>query len=439
MKLTLVELANSLADSFFPGLLKLLDDSDLRVREVAIKGVRYLADQLGSELGEEHEKLIPALARNLGRSMQNQVGPEAKLNLSVVASCCDALEALVDGMKAEDVQSYVHELVPHLISLFGHSDHKIQLAAIAAVGTMAVSADRDFMPYFQNTVNALSRFLTFKEGDVELTLRSIACDTMGNLAIAVGPETFQPFVDRMMTTTVDGMSLGSPRLRETAFLFWSDMAKVYKDGFKPFIPGIAGSLLESLEQEESAVNIELGAEAVDLVGKEVKVGGTHVKVAAATDDSDMDEDDENDNDSDWDDEAFGTSQAVYEKEVAIECMANIIVFAPKEYFPYLQKSIDKLCSLLHHEYLQKAAVVALYRIYGALWDLQDESQKKWQPGLPIKVQPNNMLAKLAPLITPQSLIVWGESDDRYVLPFFLLIKPIYFDDTTFVIPAHSDA
>ena len=413
--------------SIFPGLMKLLDDPDLHVREAAVKSVRNLADQLADDLGKEHEKLVPALARNLGRSMQNQTGPEAKLNLSIVASCCDALEALVDGMDAGDVQPYVHELVPHLINLFAHTDHKIKVAAVGAVGSMAVSVQKDFMPYFQSTVRALSPFLSFKEGDDELTLRSIACDVMGSLAIANGPE-FQPFVDSMMSTTVEGMSLGSPRLRETAFLFWGDMVKVYKDEFKPYLPGIAERLLECLEQEESSVNIELGAEAVDLVGKEVRIGDAKVKVAAATDDSDMDEDGEtDDDDSGWEDEFGGTNQVAFEKEVAIECLANIVVAAPKGYFPYLEKSVDKLCSLLNHELevVQKAAVSALYRIYGALWDLQDESQKDWQPGLPVKVQPNNMLAKLAPLFTPQSLVIWAETDERYVQSNFFFATPIY--------------
>ena len=402
--------------SFLPGVLRLLQDSVLRVREAAVKGVRELAENLADDLSKEHEALIKALSANLSRSVQNQTGPDAKLNINVISACCDALEALFDGMDGEDVTPYVHELVPHLVSLFAHPENTIKKAAIGAVGSMAISSKGEFLPYFQDTVHALTPFLTLTEGDEELTLRSIACDTMGNLAQAVGPDTFKSFVEPMMNTTVEGMSLGSPRLRETAFLFWGDMFKVYQADFNSYLPGITEKLFECLDQEESTVTFELGSEAADLVGKEVNIAGTKVKVAAATDDdSDMDEvNGVDDDEDDWDD-ITGTSQVALEKEVAIECLGNICVATPKAFMPFMEKGVFKLCAALHHEFegIRKSAVVTLYRIYGALWEAQeDESEKMWEPGLPSRRQEGDSLASLAKLVTPQSLIVWAEADER---------------------------
>ena len=404
--------------SFLPGVVRLLQDPILRVREAAVKSVRELAENLTEDMSQEHEILIKALSANLNRSIQSQTGLDAKLNVNVIACCCDALEALVSGMEAEDVTPYVRELVPHLVSLFAHPQHKIKKAAIGAVGSMAVSSERDFLPYFQDTVRALTPFLTLTEDDEDLALRSIACDTMGNLAEAVGPETFKSYVEPMMTTTLEGMSLGSPRLRETAFLFWSDMFKVYQADFNSYLPGITEKLFECLDQEESAVTLELGSEAADLVGKEVSIAGTKVKVAAANDDdSDMDEVDgvgANDDDEEWDD-VTGTNQVAFEKEVAIECLGNICVATPKAFLPFVEQGVLKLCAALHHEYegIQKAAVVTLYRIYVALWEAQDNpSDKKWEPGLPPKRREGDSLVSLAKLITPQSLVVWAETDER---------------------------
>ena len=403
--------------SFLPGVLRLLQDPVLRVREAAVKSVRELAENLAEDLSKEHETLFKALSANLSRSIQSQTGADAKLNISVIASCCEALEALVDGMDAEDITPYVHELVPHLVSLFSHPEYKIKKAAIGAVGSMALNSEKEFLPFFQDTVRALTPFLTLTEGDEELTLRSISCDTMGNLAQAVGPDTFKSYVEPMMTTTVEGMSLGSPRLRETAFLFWGDMFKVYEADFDSYLPGVMQKLFECLDQEESTVTFELGSEAADLVGKEVNIAGTKVKVAAATDDdSDMDEvvPADGDDDDEWDD-ITGTSQVAFEKEVAIECLGNICVATPKAFVPFMEILVGKLGSALHHEYegIQKSAVVTLYRIYGALWEAQeDESAKMWEPGLPSRKNEGGALASFAKHVTPQSLVVWAETDER---------------------------
>lgn len=191
-------------------------------------------------------------------------------------------------------------------------------------------------------MNSLSDYVRIKDSEEELDLRCTTCDAMGAMASAVGAKPFQRYVRPLMEATEEGLHLDHPKLRETSFLFWGNMAKVYKDEFKPFLEGVVKAIFESLESEESELEVELGEEAADLAGKEVTIGGKKVKVAAfsedelvaASDIEDLDgmEDDGDDDDSDWDDLQAVTAVA-QEKEIAVEVVGDILTHVTRPYIP----------------------------------------------------------------------------------------------------------
>ena len=433
---------------FFPAALRLLDDPVLGVREAALSGIRLLADQLAEDMGKEHQKLIPALAKNLDRAMQGLRGPDAKVNLGIVTASCHAIDSLVEGLERDDVKVYLPELVPHLSRLFSHPDMKVKSATIGAIGSIALCAKEDFLPYFEETMNALAGYVQIKDSTEELDLRCMACDTMGNIALAVGSEPFQRYVIPLMNSTEEGLHLGHSRLKETSFLFWGDIAKVYEENFKPFLPGVVKALFESLEQDEVSTEVELGQEAADLVGQEVVIAGRKVKVAAAeaengdaTDNMDgLDEDDEDDDD--WD-EVTGVTAVALEKECALESLGHVIAHTKGEYLPYLEKSIEIILPLVENAYegVRRAAITTLFRAYASLWNLQNEESERWQPGLPLKVQPTEDLRKLGEVVITATLAVWQGEDDRYVKSHWLQVMFCFLQlmmTHMSLIPAHSD-
>ena len=434
---------NTQLKSYLPSMIRLLDDSNLYVREVALSGVRTLADQLAEDMAKEHERLVPALARNLDRAMQELNGRDAKVNLGIVISSCSAIDSLVTGLEPEQIKPYLPELVPHISHLLSHPDMKIKSSAIGAIGSIALSAKSDFLPFYEQAMNDLSEYVQLKESVDELDVRGVTYDAMGNIAIAIGAEAFQRYVIPMMQATEESLKLGHPRLKESSFLFWGDMVKVYEDNFKTFIPGVTNALFECLEQEESSVEVELGEEAVDLVGQEVVIAGRKVKVAGASsengiDDNGMKSEDENDDsDDEWDDVTGATAIAM-EKEIAIEVLANIVSFTKGEFLPYLEKSVELLMSMLHNAYegVRRAAISALFRTYASSWNLQEEKMKTWQAGLPVKVSPNQDIVKLGELVITATLALWPTEDDRYV-PWMTCNSSshLIYDDTTFVNPS----
>ena len=403
--------------------MRLIDDNDPKVRRAAMEGVMRLADELPEELGKEHKKLMPTLVKQMDLAMKNISGPDDKQNLNIIKTSVTCIDVVVEGLDSEDIKPYLSELMLRLSKLFSSDIFRIKIAAISATGAIAACAKEAFLPYFEQTMNSLSAYVEIKDGTEELDLRSSTCDAMGSMAFAVGPKSFQRYVQPLMQATDEGLHLDHPQLKETSFLFWSMMAKVYKDEFKPFLEGVLKALFESLETEESELEVDLGDEAEDLAGKEVIIGGKKIKVSALTEDDIAAVDDIEDLDDevaaagsdDWDDLDIVTAVA-QEKEVAVEVLGDILTHTTQSYIPYMEKTIEVVVPLLEHSYegVQKAAISTLFRAYTAVWDLQPDSMKNDAPGLPMDPEPSPQIKKLGEIIMTGTLAIWQEEEDRYV-------------------------
>jgi importin-4 len=406
-----------------PMVLKLLHDPEIKVRQAALHGVTRLADDLAQDMNKAHADLVPALLKNLESALiESKSETEKKTGLEMVIATCTALEALIDGMETETIEAYAPSLVPHLGRLFSHPDYSVKAAAAGAMGSIAGAAEEGFLPYFEPTMKELSQYVSIKDSPDELVLRAAVCDTMGRMATAVGGPAFQPYVEPLMQASEEALHLDHPRLRETSYILWSTMAKLYKEDFTPFLDGVVKGLYESLEQEESDLEVELGEEASDLIGKEIVVEGKKIKVTAATDDEIEDVDpmeDDDDDDDDWDDLNTVTAVAM-EKEISVEVLGDIITHTGQKYIPYLEKSLEIVVALTDHSYegIRKASFGTLWRAYASLWELMEaHSGEKWKPGIPLKVQPSQELVKLGEVVATATMQVWGDDVDRYFFMF----------------------
>jgi len=430
-----------------PLTLKLLEDPEAKVRRAALDCVMRLSEDLPEDMGKEHQKLIPAVVKHLDIAMKSLSGPSDEKNMDIIKASCNAIDTLVDGFEEGAAKPYLPELVPRLSRLFSHPEFKVKGSAIAAMGSVAASAKEDFLPYFEQSMNALSEYVRIKDGEDDLSLRATTCDAMAYIATAVGPKPFQRYVVPLMEATEEGLHLDNPKLRETSFLFWGTMAKVYKGEFKPFLMGVIKGLFESLAAEETDLEVNLGDGAKDLEGQEVTIAGKKVKIASFNEDelaaaSDFDDmsDLDGEEDDDWD--GFTTVTAVaQEKEIAVEILGDILTHVTQDYLPYFEKTVETVLPLVDHPYegVRRAAISTLCRAYGTVWELQAEEGGKWQPGLPLQKQPSNEIKKLGEIIMTAMLAVWQDEEDRYVF-----LSPM--DSLAFLqmmtylslIPAHSD-
>jgi hypothetical protein len=428
-----------------PMVLHLLEDPELKVRAAALNGVARLADDLAEDVGKEHARLIPAMIKNFDLAASNVKGDDDdERNLSIVRGSCHAIDSLIEGLEPEDAGKYVPELVPRFSKLFHHEDLKVKSAAIGAVGSIASAAEKSFIPFFEQTMNELSPYVRIKDSQDELDLRGVTCDSMGKIASAVGPQPFEPYVLPLMEASEEALHLDHPRLRETSYILWSTMAKVYEEGFAKYLPGAVKGLQDCLEQEETGLDVELGEEAAELLGDEVVVQGRKVKIGSASDDDDdsdlneaaMDDDEEDD----WDD-LEGVSAVAMEKEIAAEVFGDIITHTRREYIPYMESTVTKLLELVDHSYegIRKAALGTLWRTYACLFGMAEgDGMTKWQPGLPLAVNPPDELKKLGNLVMTATMTIWQDEMDRYVYSLFPSTLPAKMTQLS-LIPAHSDA
>lgn len=418
-----------------PLVLHLLEDPDTGVRSAALNGVARLADDLAEDMSKEHARLIPALIKNFDLALQGMRNAKAgtqehELNTHILKASCMAVDSLIEGFEQEDAALYVNELVPRFAMLFEHDDHKVQMAAASAVGAIASGSESAFQPYFEKTMQSLGRYIGIKDSEAELELRAIVLDTLGKIASAVGAEAFQQFVQPLMQSSEEGLHLDNQRLKETSYILWSTLARVYEENFEPFLQGVVKALLEGLEQDETDAEVQLGAEASDLIGQEVTIAGKKIRVAGANGKNEDDEDDEDaivqalmegadDDDDDWDDLGAVTAVAM-EKEIAVEVIGDVLTHAKSKYLPYMQQTIEVVLPLLDHSFegVRKSAVGTMWRAYACLWGLaEDNGMQKWRPGLPLKVKPTEDLEKLADLLMKGTLALWEEEMDRYVVCF----------------------
>ncbi|KAL9102305.1 MAG: hypothetical protein Q9163_002523 [Psora crenata] len=409
----------------FPLILRLLEDSEVKVRRAALDGVMRVAEELPEELGKEHQKLLPSLVKHMDVAIKNLSGSDDKINLDIIKASCNSIESVVDGLACSDIKPYLSELMPRLSQLFSHPHLKTKGAAIGAAGAVGAAAKENFLPYFESTMNALSGYVEIKDNTEELDLRSMTVDAMGSMALAVGPKAFHSYVRPLMQATDEGLHLDHPKLKETSFLFWATMAKVYGDEFKPFLQGVVKALFECLDTEESDLEIDLADEASDLAGKEITIGGRKIKIAALADDElaaadeieDLDGQTAEGSDDDWDDDMDVVSALVQEKEIAVEVLGDILTHTTKDYLPYMEKTIEAILPLAEHSYdgIQKAALATLFRAYAAVWEVQADNIKKWKPGIPVEIEPSEQVKKLGDIIMAATLAIWLEQEDRAVV------------------------
>lgn len=407
--------------SVLPILYALLEDSDVNVRKAALQTTARLADDLPDDITKQHDTLMPLLIKNLTAAMSAYNGEDEGPSIDIMKSGTSAIDAVVDGMDAADAVPYLDKLAPFLQKLFKHPDFKIKALAAGALGSLASTVEAPFLPYLADSMNAMQEYIVKKENEDELELRASCTDAMGEFAVAVGAAEFKDYVQPLMRTSEEALHLDHSRLKESTYILWGSLAKVYEEDFAPFLGGVVKGLFECIDQEEADLEVELGDSAKDLLGKEVTIAGRKVKVAAPESDDEDDDGDiedvqigDDDDDSDWGDLATVTPLAL-EKEIAIEVIGDLASNTKTAYLPYIEKTIEKILPLTEHSYenVRKATLSTLHRAYAALYDISEESGQiqKWKPGLPLQIEPTNELKKFGEVLMAATLNVWPEEED----------------------------
>lgn len=422
----------------FPVVFQLLNDPEPKVRQATLHGVARIAESLGEDISKQHQQVMPLLLKNLQSTMQEWKGEESGPVIDIMKAAISALDAVVDALGEGDVVQYQNDVVPNLHKLIKHPDFKVKALTASALGSIASSAGEAFLPFFDESMHLMQDYVTMKDSEDELELRACVTDAMGEMSTSAGPEHFKNYVEPLMRASEEALQLGHSRLKESTYLFWGSMSKVYGEDFTPFLDGIVKGLFACLDQEETDLEVDLGEAAKDLIGQEVTIAGRKVRVAGDEDDdhdtSVLDEsnieDVDIDGEDDWED-LTAVGPLALEKEVAVEVIGDIITHAKKAYLPYFEKTIEQILPLCEHPYegIRRSTISTLHRAYAALWQVCEESgrMQKWVPGKAMgMIEPPDELKKLTEILVTATIKMWEDEEDRYIynyFPFYYLFQP----------------
>lgn len=413
-----------------PTVVNLLLDSDLKVRHAALVGVIHLAEEMVDEMASHHEQILSAVLKNLEAA--SQAGNEKK-NVAIIRCACGALDTFGDGADTKIMAQYGPNLIGPMVKLLDHDDFGVRAGAASALGAIASAMADDFKPYFENVMKALGKFVMIKDTEEAMNLRSATCDSLGRIATSVGPAAFQPYVMDLMKASEEALHLDNPRLKETSFILWSNLSKVYQEDFGHFLDGVFKGLYASLDLEEEEIDLP-GVDVSQLNEGSIVIGGKRIKVKAPSNEQDLTiatggEEDEDEWDNIEDIEDIGGVTAVsLEQEIALDVLGDVISNScnSDNLETYTEQTINKVTPFAEHSYegCRKSAVSTLWRTYTRVFQVWEKNAGiKWTAGMAANQTPPPSIISIAKALHNCTSGIWAGDDDRYVNSRFISLFP----------------
>ncbi|KAL1684221.1 armadillo-type protein [Schizophyllum commune] len=371
--------SNNHMEEIWPAVELGLQDKDAKVRKAACIAVSCLCQWLEDNCIEKHAVLVPAMMDLIN-------DPETQ------AAACTALDSLLEILTSV-IDQYLPLIMDRLASLLTAPNvpGRVKSVVTGAIGSAAHAAKERFLPYFDGTMSQLRQFAslgsqavalgshsvdTIDAGDLEL--RGIAMDAIGTIAEAVGKEKFRPWFPEMMQRAVEGAQMlngaagGRNSLRECSFLFFGVMARVFGEEFAQYLEGTVKMLLDSLSQDESALDVEEGTVSVADAANAFNAG-TSPSTAISVSDGMGGEEETDIKDLE---KLLETNSAVaIEKEIAADSIGTLFAATRGHFLPYVEQCTMELTELCNHYYegVRKSAVDSLLEIVRTFFDISQES------------------------------------------------------------------
>ena len=229
-----------------------LHDNSIIVKAAALKCLAILGESLKDAVAEYYETLMQPIISII----------DSTDKILVYKFATYALDTLIEYMASDAIKNYIEPLMNKLFHMLDSAQSSsLKSAIVSAIGSVAYASGKYFIPYFQNSIQLLEKFIAnisvtegMTEDDIEL--RAQTFENISSMARAVGSEAFGPYAEPLMNASYSAIQSDNSRLREAGFAFISNMAKVYGEQFASFLPKIIPEIQKCLEQDEFQLNTE---------------------------------------------------------------------------------------------------------------------------------------------------------------------------------------
>ena len=233
-----------------------LNDQSIIVKAASLKCLAILGESLKDAVAEHYEVLMQPIITII----------DSTDKILVYKYATYALDTLIEYMASDAIKNYIEPLMNKLFHMLDSAQSSsLKSAIVSAIGSVAYASGKYFIPYFQNSIQLLEKFIAnmndiegMSEDDIEL--RAQTFENISSMARAVGSDAFGPYAEPLMNASYSAIQSDNSRLRESGFAFISNMAKVYGEQFSSFLPKIIPEIQKCLEQDEFQMNMDDDAE-----------------------------------------------------------------------------------------------------------------------------------------------------------------------------------
>lgn len=221
-----------------PPVLAAVQDSEFYVRECACFALGQFSEYCQPEILHYYDKVLPVIFQALDDPRPTMQG-----------TSCYVLEYFCENLQPEILKPYLAALMNKLVVLIQSSQKGTQEMALSAIAATAVAAEHEFLPYTEGICTILRQLLFHSEPNM-FPIRGRALDCLGHIAVALGEQSFAPYFEMGMQSTIQGLQLNNELLKEHSFVFIANISKVNGKNFSSYLSGLIPGILEVIQESE---------------------------------------------------------------------------------------------------------------------------------------------------------------------------------------------
>ncbi|KAG0485277.1 hypothetical protein HPP92_009356 [Vanilla planifolia] len=220
---------------------------------------------------KDHEQMVKGAASFALGQFAEHLQPEILSHSTAVLPCIrDALDDASEEVKeksyyalaafcedmGEEILPYLDPLMGKLVATVQSGPRNMQETCMSAIGSIAVAAEKAFIPYAEKILNLMKNFMVLT-ADEDLRSRTRATELVGIVALAVGRHRMEPILQPYIQEAISGFALDYSELREYTHGFFSNMAELLGDGFSQYLSHVIPLAFSSCYLDDgSAIDID---------------------------------------------------------------------------------------------------------------------------------------------------------------------------------------
>ena len=232
------DVIKTILNQIVPKLVQSTQDPEYFVRECACFALGQFSEHCQPDILYHHQLILPAIFKVLEDEKP-----------SVQSTSCYVLEMFSENLQPETMRPMLPLLVEKLVRLLQIGQPSTKEMALSALAASSVAAELDFLPYAESCCKIIAP-LMFETDMNMFSLRGRALECWGHIGLAIGKDNFHRYFDTGIQSAMQGIELDDVSLKEFAYVYFANSAKVMTNAFDPSLKQLVEHLLTVIQESE---------------------------------------------------------------------------------------------------------------------------------------------------------------------------------------------